>query len=111
MAPREAGNTWLRLAWTDSGGRLALFAFLQAAPVPLTRRGQIFGRYLNCRVLPSCGDDDERLKRGLVKRFAGVRDNGGDLWMGQQTKAQGPFRSMSGDERDRLGDLDASGQR
>jgi hypothetical protein len=50
-------------------------------------------------------------RRGLVKRFAGVRDNGGDLWMGQQTKAQGPFRSMSRDERDRLGDLDASGQR
>jgi hypothetical protein len=89
MAPLEPGTTWLRLAWTDSGGRLALFAFLQAAPVPLTRRGQTFGRYLNCRVRPSCRDDDERLERGLVKRFAGVRDNGRDLWMGQQTTAPG----------------------
>jgi hypothetical protein len=64
-------------------------AFLQAAPVPLTRRGQTLGRYLNCRVRPSCRDDDERLERGLVKRFAGMRDNGRDLWMGQQTKAPG----------------------
>ena len=63
--------------------------FFRRHLVPLTRRGQTFGRYLNCRVRPSCRDDDERLERGLVKRFAGVRDNGRDLWMGQQTTGAG----------------------
>jgi hypothetical protein len=43
--------------------------------------------------------------------FAVVRDNGRDLWMGQQTKGPGPLGSMSRDERHRLGDLDESGER